>query len=157
MAPTAVHSDIVAVCFVVIYPGTFLISPRELLRLCVAIVFFESGEGGRVPVLALGLIAFEDGGGCVALEGFGGGGCEGAVGIVVEEKGDEWAEGWEALFVVSELAVLALEIDDRFGFRHSSFILRKDLLTAPRMPAMGSTADQIETPTKFPVDKMSDG
>ena len=59
--------------------------------------------------------------------------------------------------MVSELAVLKLEIDDRFGFRHSPFILRKDLLTAPRMPAMGSTADQIETPTKFPVDTMSDG
>lgn len=53
--------------------------------------FFESGEGGRVAVLAVGLVALEDGGGGGgggALEGLRGGGGEGAVGVVVEEKGE---------------------------------------------------------------------
>ena len=91
------------------------------MRLRIAIVFFESSEGGRVPVLALGLVAFEDGGGCVALEGFGGSSCEGAVGVVVAEKSDEWSKGWEALLVISELAVLELEIWR--SFRLSTFLI----------------------------------
>ncbi len=60
-------------------------------------MLLESGERCRVYVPAFGLVAHEDRGRCAALEGFGGGGYERAVGVAVEKEGEEGAEGWEAL------------------------------------------------------------
>lgn len=93
LSSSPVHGDVVPVHSVVVYPGPLWVPPRQPLRLGgVAVVFFfESGEGGRVAVLAAGLVALEDGGGGGgggALEGLRGGGGEGAVGVVVEEEGE---------------------------------------------------------------------
>ena len=66
-----------AIGFVVVDPGPLLVAPWKPLRVGVTIVFFESGKACRVPVLAFGLVAFQDGGGgYAALEGFGGTGYE---------------------------------------------------------------------------------
>ena len=76
------------ISFIIVHTGPFLIPPRESLLLGVAVVFFKSSECAGVSILAFGLVALEDGG-CTALEGSGGGRCEGAIGVIVKEEGDE--------------------------------------------------------------------
>ena len=63
-------------------------------------MLFESGESCGVFIFAFRLVAFKDRGGCVAVEGPRGGGCERTIGVVVEEEGDQRAEGRKALFKV---------------------------------------------------------
>lgn len=70
------HSKIMPISFIVVYPGPFLISPWKPLILSVAVVIFESSERARVSVFAFGLVTLEDGGGCTALKSSGGACCE---------------------------------------------------------------------------------
>ena len=58
---TAVHSKLVAIGVVVVYPWPLLIPPWQPLRLRVAVLFFNAGESCGFSVLAFGLVAFEDG------------------------------------------------------------------------------------------------
>ena len=75
---------------------SLLISPWITSRLSIAIMIFQPVESPRVIVFAFGVIALEDGG-CAALEGFGGFGCEGTVSRIVGDDGRKWSYGWEAL------------------------------------------------------------
>ena len=77
--------------------GPFLISPWQSLHLGVPVLVFESRECCRVSVLTSGLVTFEGGGGCVALESSRSAGGDGSVGFVIEEEGDEGSKGWETL------------------------------------------------------------
>ena len=87
----------ISLVIILVYSETFLISPWKLLRLVVAIVFFESYKGCGVVNIAFGLVAPEYRGGCADLKGLGGSGYQGSVSIVVKKEGDEWPERWEAL------------------------------------------------------------
>lgn len=98
------YDYIVPISLVVIYSVPLLVSPRKSLRLCIAVVVFESREMCGVAVLAFGLIAFEDGGGCAALESLRSTGCKGAVSGVIKEEGDKGSERREALFNISEVS-----------------------------------------------------
>lgn len=98
------YSCIVPISLVVIYSGPLLVSPGKSWRLWNAVVVFESGKMCGVADLAFGLIAFEDGGGCAALESLRGSRCKGAVSGVIEEEGDKGSERREALFNISEVS-----------------------------------------------------
>ena len=84
---TAIDGDIAGVNFCVVRYRPLLIAPCQPLRLCAAIMFFESRERSGVLILASGLVAREEGRGRAGLESSGGGGSE-AVGGVVKKEGE---------------------------------------------------------------------
>ena len=99
-----------------------------------------------------GLIAFEDGG-CAALEGSGGFGCEGSVSRVVGYEGHKGSNGWQALLSsLSQRRVKCRHTGIWVLYLQDRVLMR---LTAPQMPTMGSTEDQMTTQTKFPGDLTS--
>lgn len=98
------YSYIVPISLMVICSGPIWVSPEKSLRLCSAVVFFESGEVCGVAVLAFRLIALKDGGACATLERLRGSGSKVAVSRVVEEEGDKGSESREALFNILEVS-----------------------------------------------------
>ena len=103
-------------------------------------------------MFAFGLVALEDGR-CAALEGFGGFGCEGAVSGVVQKEADKGSDRRQALSKSPSQRRSSGEL----GFCLSGSWRPVVVLTAPQMPTMGSTDDQITTQTKFPRTLMSAG
>ena len=101
-------------------------------------------------MFAFGLVALEDGR-CAALEGFGGFGCEGAVSGVVQKDADKGSDRRQAL----SKSPSQRRSSGKFGFSLSGSWRPGVVLTAPQMPTMGSTEDQITTQTKFPRALMS--
>ena len=78
------------------YVVSLQVSPWSVLCLSVAIMLFQSGKRPGFIDFAFGLAALEDRR-CVALEGFGGFGCEGAVSGVVKKEADKGSDRRQAL------------------------------------------------------------
>lgn len=98
------YSRIVPISLVVKYSEPLWVLPKKSLRLCSAVIVFESGEICGVAILAFRLIALEDGGGCATLEDLRGSGYKVTASRVVKEEGDKRSEGWEALFDILEVS-----------------------------------------------------
>ena len=111
-------------------------------------MIFQPGKRPGIIVFALGVVALEDGG-CGALEGFGGFGGEGSVSRVVGNDGHKWSNGWEALSLSPGQRYAGIWV---LYFQDRGALMR---LTAPQMPTIGSTEDQITTQTKFPKNLTS--
>lgn len=84
---TAINGSLGATKVIMIYNPT-LISPCELMRIWVTVLFFETSKSNSSFVGIFRLVTVDDGGRDATLKGCG------TVGVVVEDQRDQGTEGW---------------------------------------------------------------